>query len=209
MFAHTRLALICNAPIGTPKKTKERLATFPVLIAVDGGLNHCHALGLRPHLLVGDFDSADPELLKSYSDIPQKRHPREKDETDLELALTLLFQPHVEEITVFGALGNRTDHTLGNVILLSRYPGKLFLESDRERLFVIDQHVELAVRPGQFISLIPLNGPVKGVDTEGLKWPLKNATLDKQFIGISNEATGSQVTISVKEGDLLCCINEA
>jgi thiamine pyrophosphokinase len=93
------------------------------------------------------------------------------------------------------------------LILLSRYPGKIFLESDNERLFVIDKHSKFSTNPGQQISLIPMNGPVTGVRTQGLKWELDGKTLDKQFIGISNEATKSQVSISVEKGDLLCCIN--
>jgi thiamine pyrophosphokinase len=208
MFPHDRIAIICNAPIENTEKLKEKIATFPVLIAVDGGINHCYKLGLQPDLIVGDFDSADPTILKNFNNIPEKKYPRDKDKTDLEIALELVYHTQVEEIAVFGALGGRTDHTLGNLILLSRYPGKVFLETDSERMFVIDRQAEIATFPGQLISLIPLNGPVKGIDTVGLKWQLNNAPLDKQFIGISNEALGHRVMISVKEGDLLCCLND-
>jgi thiamine pyrophosphokinase len=208
MHEHTRIAIICNAPLGNTTKVKEKIAVFPLLIAVDGGINHCHKLDLQPDLIVGDFDSANPIFLESFSHIPHKRYPRDKDKTDLEIALDLIYHDQVEEITIFGALDGRIDHTLGNLILLSRYPGKIFLETDNERLFVIDHDIEIATYPGQLISLIPLNGPAKGIDTEELKWELKNATLDKQFIGISNEALNHRVKISVKEGDLLCCVND-
>jgi len=207
VFTHTRVAIICTAPIADLLSIKKRIIEFPLLIAVDGGANHCHEMGLQPDLILGDLDSVDPHVLKTFSDVPQKRYPTHKDKTDLEFALELAFHLQIEEIIVFGALGGRTDHTLVNVALLSRYPGKVFLETESERLFVIPQHVELTVEPGQTISLIPLNGPVKGIYTEGLKWPLKDATLDKNFIGISNEATHSLVTIFLKEGDLLCCLN--
>jgi thiamine pyrophosphokinase len=208
MLLHTRIAIICNAPIENTTKVKERILTFPFLIAVDGGINHCHKLDIRPDLIVGDFDSADPTLLKSFSGIPEKRYPKDKDKTDLEITLELVDHAQVEEIAIFGALGGRTDHTLGNLTLLSRYPGKVFLETDHERMFVVDRHAEIATWPGQWISLIPLNGPVRGIDTDQLKWELKNGTLDKQFIGISNEALGNRVKISVQEGDLLCCLND-
>jgi thiamine pyrophosphokinase len=207
MFPHTRIALICNAPIEEISRLKERIAAFPVLIAVDGGINHCHRMGLTPDLIVGDFDSADPTILKKYSHIPEKRVPKDKDKTDLEIALELIYHAGVEEITIFGALGGRTDHTLGNLILLSRYPGKLFCETAMERVFVVDHQTVIATHPGQVISLIPLNGPVSGIETKGLKWELHNKVLDKQFIGISNEALGKQVVISARQGDLLCCIN--
>jgi thiamine pyrophosphokinase len=208
MFADTRIAAICNGPIENIAKIKEKIKKFSTLIAVDGGINHCSKLGIRPDLIVGDFDSADPTFLKDFGDIPEKRYPKDKDKTDLEIALELIFHANIEAISIFGALGGRTDHTLGNLILLSRYPGKVFLETDNERLFVIDQQAEIATYPSQLISLIPLNGPVTGIDTENLKWELKNGTLDKQFIGISNEALGQRIMISVKEGDLLCCVND-
>ena|ERR1700722_19243112 len=207
MFAHTKIAVICNAPIEEPSKLKEKIAIFPILIAVDGGINHCHRMGLTPDLIVGDLDSADPTILKHYSHIPEKRCPTDKDKTDLEIALELVYHTHVEEIVLFAALGGRIDHTLTNLILLSRYPGKLFCETVTERLFVIDHQAELATYPGQIISLMPLNGPVTGINTKALKWELHNGTLDKQFIGISNEALGGKVTISAKHGDLLCCVN--
>jgi len=207
LFPDNKIAIICNAPIENISKLKEKVASFPVLIAVDGGINHCYKLGLHPDLIVGDFDSADPTLLKNFENVPKKSYPQDKDKTDLEIALELVYHAQVKEITVFGALGGRTDHTLGNLILLSRYPGKVFFETDNERIFVIDHQAEISSYPGQLISLIPLNGPVKGIDTEELKWKLKNATLDKQFIGISNEALGQRVLISVKKGDLLCCVN--
>lgn len=207
VFAHTRIALICNAPISNPVKIKERISAFPVLIAVDGGINHCHRLGLRPDLLIGDFDSANPDILKHFSKVPKKHFEKDKDLTDLELAMQLVFHSKIDEIVIFGALQGRTDHTLGNLILLCRYPGKVFLESDSERIFAVDRKAMFDTVPGQQISLIPMNGTVKGIHTQGLKWELKGKTMDKQFISISNEATSSQTTITVQEGDLLCCIN--
>ena len=207
MFTDTCIAIICNAPISDLAFVKEKIKVYPILVAVDGGTNHCYEMGLRPDLIIGDFDSIAPHVLEAFSDIPQKHYPTDKDKTDLELAIETVYHPQIEKICVFGALGGRADHTVGNLVLLSRYPGKVFFEDEKEILFVIGKRAELAVRPGQIISLIPLNGPANGIDTEGLKWPLKNGTLDKHFIGMCNEATASKVMISVKEGDLLCCIN--
>ncbi len=209
MFSsHKSIAIICNAPLVPSSQLKEKISKYPVLVAADGGANHCLGMGLKPDIIVGDFDSIDPSALEAFQEVPQKRYPSNKDETDLELALSLAFHPNIEKITIFGALGGRTDHTIGNLVLLSRYPGKVFLESESELLFVIDKQTELSTKVGQEISLIPLNGPVKGIASEGLKWPLKDKILDKSFIGLCNQATASKVTLSVKEGDLLCCINQ-
>jgi thiamine pyrophosphokinase len=186
---------------------KEKISHYALVIAVDGGANHCHQMGLVPDLLLGDLDSIAPHVLDAFNLVPKEHYPAHKDETDLELAIQHVICPQTERIAVFGALGGRTDHTLGNLILLSRYPGKVFLETETEQLFVIQLRVEFAAKLGQTVSLIPLNGPVHGISTEGLKWPLKKGSLDKHFIGVSNTAIASKVVISVDSGDLLCCIN--
>src|SRR5579862_758217 len=202
-----RIAILCNGAQSHSQKIKSRIETFPLLAAVDGGAEHCRHLGLKPHLIIGDFDSCSADLLAFFSDVPCKRFPADKDKTDLELALEELMHPGTEEITLFGALGNRIDHTISNIMLLSRFPGRLFIEDEHTRLFVIDKKVTLSCPVGQLISLIPLNGPATDIHTEGLKWKLSGATLDKHFIGISNRAEKSQVHITVGHGDLLCCLN--
>ncbi len=207
VFAHTRVALICTAPISDLTSVKEKIQDYPFLIAVDGGANHCFEMGLIPNLILGDFDSIEPHVLEAFSNVSKQHYPSNKDKTDLELAIEYVYHSQTEKIIAFGALGGRTDHILGNLILLSRYPGKVFLEGENETLFVIPGKVELSLPVGKTLSLIPLNGPTKGIDTAGLKWPLKNGTLNKQFIGISNETTTPKVTISVREGDLLCFLN--
>src|SRR5690348_6195146 len=131
-------------------------------------------MGITPDLLLGDFDSIKSHVLEAFSTVPKQHYPSDKDKTDLELAIEFVYHLQTEKIAVFGALGGRTDHALGNLILLSRYPGKIFLEGENETLFAIPQHVELSLPVGKTLSLIPLNGPAKGIDTEGLKWPLKN-----------------------------------
>jgi thiamine pyrophosphokinase len=203
-----RIGVIANAPLIETEKIRSSIAAFSYLVAVDGGSNHCHNMGLRPDLIIGDMDSAEQATLDSYAAVPKIAFPRDKDKTDLEIALEYLFKQEPLEIVIFGGLNGRIDHLLGNIYLLTRYPGKVFLESHHERIFIIDREVELSCHLGQIISLIPMNGAVTGVTTDGLKWELTHGTFDKNFIGISNEVTKSCVKIQVKSGDLLCVINK-
>lgn len=201
---HTVVALIANGEIEEDPSLVARMRTYPCLVAVNGGLRHCRTLGLYPDLYVGDLDSTPVELLRHFQEVPQCAFPPNKDKTDLELAIAHVFHEKSRVLTVFGALGKRTDHMLFNVHLLSRYPGKLFFETLHERLFVIDTHTDLTCLEGQTISLIPLNGPVCGVTTQGLTWELSNARLDKYSMSLSNIALQKHVKIAVEEGDLLC-----
>ncbi len=204
---HQQLAVICNGSITNYPLIKSYLKTFSSLIAVDGGTSHCHAMDLTPDLIIGDIDSSSPEILSAYAEVPRETFPQLKDKTDLELALELLISETTRELTLFGALGKRLDHTLTNCLLLTRYPGKLYIQSETERVVVIDKSLKLICQLGQTLSLIPLNGPVSGIYTQGLKWPLTDGLLDKTWIGISNVAEHIEVTISVECGDLLCCLN--
>ncbi len=196
------IAFVAGGSLQPSALLAAQLNTYPKVVAVDLGLAYCDQMGIRPDLLVGDFDSVPPHLLLRYKGLPTISCATDKDKTDLEIALEQPF----ESAVVFGALGGRTDHLLGNITLLSRYPGRLFFVSDRELLFVIHKKTTLHTHPGQTLSLVPLNGPVTGIITHGLKWPLRHAALDKQFLGISNLCLGNSVSISVENGDLLCCL---
>lgn len=203
------IAIVANGIFDFASTIKKQLSSFSSVIAVDGGLRHCEALGITPNLIIGDFDSVTSELLNKFSHIEQKCYPTDKDKTDLEIAIEDAAYQKGAKISVFGAFGARMDHTLANAIIISRYPGNIFFETDQEIIFAIDKTVSLTCKIGQTISLIPLNGPAQGITTHGLKWELKNGVLDKNFVGISNVALKEKVTISVKKGDLLCCINHA
>ncbi|HSW87138.1 MAG TPA: thiamine diphosphokinase [Rhabdochlamydiaceae bacterium] len=209
MAKASRIALIANGELGDNETLLEKIRSCDYLIAVDGGVNHCHKLGLRPDIIIGDFDSASPEFLLFFPDVPQKKYPKDKDKTDLELAIEHALEKEAKNLTIFGGCGKRIDHTLSNINLLSRYPGILFLETERELLFVIDRQAVLKCKKGQTISLIPLNGPVSGITTRGLKWELNNGKLDKNFLGISNVCLADEIKISVGHGDLLCVLVEA
>jgi thiamine pyrophosphokinase len=200
------IALVANGSLGDSPQLAHELRRYETLIAVDGGLNHCYRLGVTPHLVVGDFDSVDPDVLAHYHAVPRRMFPRDKDQTDLELALQEVFNTGSETAVAYGALGRRTDHLLANLQLLRRYPVRLFYQGEDERLFAVVGEYRLECHPGQVLSLIPLGGPVEGVTTKGLKWELTDATFNKEFFSISNECTGDEVRISIAKGDLVCSL---
>lgn len=123
------VALVANGKISKPKLLVDKIRAYPYLIAVDGGLNHCHKLGLKPDLIIGDLDSADKKILPLFDKVEKQVFPADKDKTDLELAIEYALEQGATRITVFAALGNRIDHTLVNIHLLSRHSGKLFFET--------------------------------------------------------------------------------
>ena len=72
-----------------------------MLICADGGAEAALALGLKPQLVVGDFDSLNVHDLDALlaGGTQLHRYPTHKDETDLELALLLAIQSFTTENT--------------------------------------------------------------------------------------------------------------
>jgi thiamine pyrophosphokinase len=182
-----------------------------LVIGADGGAARALEWGLVPDLVVGDMDSlaADIQPVLEGRGSEFVIHPRAKDETDLELALTVAVERGAREIIVLGALGGRLDHTLANVLLLA-LPGLAdtlvrIVDGDQQAQLVRDREtVTLAGTPGDIVSLLPLSDEVSGVTTTGLAWALQCDTLNFGFTrGVSNEMVAATANVSIEEGLLL------
>lgn len=90
------------------------------------------------------------------------------------------------------------------------HPGEQQIQTPHERLFAIDQShpAQLQLKIGQTLSLLPIRGPVRGINSSGLQWELRDGELSYDFVGISNLVNNEQVSISVREGSLLCVVLE-
>ena len=169
---------------------------------------------MTPDILIGDLDSIDPVDLEwcQSQQVEIRKYPKEKDETDFELALDHAIESVPGAVTVFGALGGRIDHALANIGLLSdpRYAGReIKIISERETIFFIHGKVAISAEEGQILSLIPWGEQVTGVTTTGLQYPLKDETLYSfRSRGISNVICSGSTIIEFKEGKLLCVINQ-
>jgi thiamine pyrophosphokinase len=161
-------------------------------------------------LIIGDLDSADPKEVNRFRSqgVEVRRFPAHKDETDLELALEAILEMGVSTIWIAAALGNRIDQTLGNIFLLAQTQLSsldIRLLDGRREVFLIRDHVTINGLPGQTVSLLPLLGPVKGVTTSQLAYPLNHEILYPYHTrGISNEMLSERGSVSIKEGVLLC-----
>ena len=167
--------------------------------------------GLLPHWVIGDMDSLSSEEraeLESHG-CRFYIHPRDKDETDLELALTYAVEQGVKEILILGALGGRLDHGLANVLLLALPALKglrvRIVDGDQQALLLRSgEALTLSGKPGDIVSLLPLGGEVRGVSTIGLAWRLAGGRLRFGFSrGVSNEMTATEACIQIEDGFLL------
>jgi thiamine pyrophosphokinase len=180
-----------------------------LVVAADGGADVALALGLRVDLAVGDLDSISAEALAALeaAGTPIERHPVEKDASDLELALRAALRLGARRVLVVGEAGGRLDHLLGTLLLLAAdaWAGvELDALVGGARVHAIRDGRTLAGEPGETLSLFALHGPATGVTAEGLRYPLRDATLAPgTTLGLSNELAAAEVRISVETGVLL------
>lgn len=198
-----RVLIFANGEVPDIEKAASILRSDDLVIAADGGMRHALALGLTPQFLIGDLDSLPPgfDLEKFTGTVI--RHPRDKNETDLELAIQYALEQHPEQVVILGALGGRLDQTLGNISLLNAGTEIRLDDGTEEVLFCREQCIVDGI-PGDTVSLIPWQEEAGGIRTAGLKWPLNGETLYPQKTrGISNEMTAARAVIQVRTGLLL------
>ncbi|MCD7904264.1 MAG: thiamine diphosphokinase [Clostridiales bacterium] len=207
-----KAAVICSGSINSYSLIKPCAEEADIVICCDGGLRHCDAMGISPHLLAGDFDSAEPELLEEYKNkgIEILTAPCEKDFTDCELGIREAIKRGADEITLLGCTGTRFDHTLANchMLMLPLKAGiKARIIDEHNIIYLIDRALSLRVKRGQTVSLIPLTNCVKGINTRGLYYPLNNGTLSiGSSYGVSNKAAEEKIEITLSEGLLFVMV---
>ena len=178
-------------------------------IVCDGGLAHAGELGIKPDIIVGDFDSCTPDDLSYWKDSCEViQLPREKDDTDTFYAVKLALERGYDDFLLLGSMGARFDHAFANVSIL------IYLEEQNKKACIIDDYSVMRIvgkKPlyvndnVSYFSLLAIAGQASGINISGAKYPLKNASLKSDFqLGISNEVLkGCKAEISVEKGYLL------
>lgn len=205
------LAIIANGNLESPDSVRLLISECDYVLCADGGSNHAFSLGLTPSEIIGDLDSISKVNLEKAKDlsIPITEHSTDKEFSDLELAMLKAIELGAKRVTIFAASGGRTDHLLCNYLLLTSktammsefriFDGELYIE-----LLCSRQNIQRSTSKGAQVSIIPLSKIVTGVQTENLKWSLKNDTLQRGHTrSLSNEASASHFSISIEEGEAL------
>ena len=188
------------------------LADAGLIVAADGGARWLAAVGMRPHVLIGDLDSVEADLVARLAaeGTTIERHPVDKDASDTELALDHALAWGAHEVVVLGALGGeRLDHELANLWLLADPARRVRdLRVVRGRTVVRALHggqrLSLLGDVGDLVSLLPIGGDADGVRTEGLQFPLGDERLQLgPSRGLSNVLVDQPASVSLERGTLL------
>jgi len=185
-----------------------------IVWAIDRGVDICMEAGLLPTLVLGDADSASKRLLKAARSrgVEALLVPREKNETDLQIALRTLLERFDQPTAILtGCWGGRFDHTWSNVMsvvgALRNGLGFAVMVDHRELLAVVRGGGAMTLSYGKTpcaVSLLALSERCSGVSIGGVHWPLEGTVLEKDVpYAISNRACEGMDTCSgIEEGDL-------
>ncbi len=184
------------------------------IICVDGALVLADRLKLPIHYLVGDFDTVPGELLEHYRQAVTEQKIEtcilafkpEKDETDTQIAITLAVEKGAEEIVVLGGTGSRIDHLLANIHLLMvplLREIKAYILDRNNKVYLQNKtfSVEKNQVYGNYFSLIPLDGTVKGVTLTGFKYNTEFVDFEcGSSLGVSNEVLMDVGKVAFSQG---------
>jgi thiamine pyrophosphokinase len=175
------------------------------VIACDKGYEYAKRSGIRPDIVIADFDSYDGSVDIT---IPVLKYPCEKDDTDTMAAVKYAVAKGFSDIVLCCAQGGRTDHALANIqscaYAADRGIKVTICSSDNEIRFLKDDFTEIEKKEGFSLSVFSFTDRSEGVDILGAKYEICNATVTNSFpLGVSNEWREDIVKIAVKSGILM------
>lgn len=191
-----RAVIIGSGSIKDCGYIKSKIRQDDYIICADGGYDHAAKLGITPDILIGDFDSV--------SQLPEEtekiKYPARKDFTDGEIAVKYAAEHGFDEILLLGMTGDRADHTLTDMLLLTQCKSGCLIDDNNE-IYLLRDRVTLYGKTGDTVSIIPVGGDLEGITTENLEYPLNNETLYfGESRGVSNVMTADKCVITAKKG---------
>lgn len=204
-----KVAVIASGTMNNLEKMKAIIdSEFDYIICADGGAQYAYQMKLMPDMIVGDFDSISQDVRHYFErNIELYSFPKEKDDTDTQLAIDIALDKGADYIGLFGCTGSRLDHTLSNIFNLfyiRENNVKGIIIDDNNELFLAESETVISGEKGDLVSLISLSEKTLDITLKGFKYPLNKATLiRKHSLGISNELKDKKAFIWKGEGDLL------
>ena len=140
------------------------------------------------------------EHIASHMEFSALTSPCDKDFTDGELCVKYAKEQGIDEIILLAMTSERLDHTLSNIMMMSEFANSKIVDEANEIYFLRDR-LTIENKKGKTLSIIPVNGDMKGITTQGLLYPLHNETLYfGECRGNSNVITEDKCEIRVQKG---------
>ena len=148
-----------------------------LILCADGGYIHAIRLGLVPHIIMGDFDSAKrPAAREELEIIAVSAH---KDDTDMMLCVKEAIYRGAKKITILGGLGGRLSHTMANISTLQYCYNRGITAELMDENHVIFVNTTADIPPHTAFSLFPLESRAI-VTIKNAEYPLEQATVPRE-----------------------------
>lgn len=210
------------------ERINEFLSAKYFAVAADSGMAHFDMLGILPDILVGDFDSINPEMLEKcvLNNIEIKQFDIRKDFTDSEIAVKAALEKGCDRLLFLGAFGSRLDHMLSNQMMavsLSLKGIPVIMTDGITFMYTITKNESPFIYPLKslipdydIISVIAMTPNDATVSLDGLMYNLKDSRIyfgttqgvsnTVPFISQTNNANSinhENAVIDVKSGTIL------
>ncbi|MFM1581677.1 thiamine diphosphokinase [Helcococcus bovis] len=180
-------------------------------ICVDRGVDFAIENKIKIDIAIGDFDSTSKEsivFLRKHN-IETLVFNKDKDMTDMELALNFCIENDVNEVYLFGATGTRYDHSISNINLLKTYYEKglkISIIDEKNYIFYINKST-IIKKVDRNISILPTNEKCV-FSLYGTKWELTNHHLKfGSSLTISNEFV-NDANIEILSGNIFVILSK-
>ncbi|WP_158282208.1 thiamine diphosphokinase [Salipaludibacillus keqinensis] len=178
-------------------------------IGVDRGVFELLSAGIEPTEAFGDFDSLTEEE-RDWVENTKTRlriYPCEKDETDMEIALSWVLEQNPSQVILLGATGGRLDHLFMNAQLLAKgLPEHIpvYLQDRWNKVTMLAPGEYTVTKSDyRYVSIIPVPKQVTGLNLTGFRYELTDARIEAgSSLCISNEIAERRGEISFEKGEI-------
>ena len=199
--------IIGAVPIRGKKIFQEYNPEDYYVICADAGYETALRHGIRPDMIVGDFDSAKS---RPPEDLNCLTLPVKKDMTDTMYAASRGVQMGFRDFVLLGCLGGkRFDHSFGNIevmyyITLQSCTAVLANESTKA-ILLKGRGMRITESMNDLISVFPYGGSSCTVSYKGLEYPMSYRTLTtgRMPMGVSNRVIADPAEIRIHNGTAL------
>ena len=181
-------------------------------IAADSGLETAEVLGVKPDIIMGDFDSVSlsaSEIRAKYENSRVIEYLPEKDDTDSMLCMKYALEHGYKDIIIVGGTGGRIDHELVNLATMRyirNHGGTGVITDGFNRVSYLASGSMRVYKNYKYVSIMPISPELCGVTLTGFLYNLENAGVKfEEPYTISNEIAGEYGDIKIAEGEAFVC----
>lgn len=199
----SRCVIVSAGPFCDPTVLAGLLLPDDYVIAADGGWQLATLMGVKPSVLVADFDSmtipALPDNVKVIT-LPVK-----KDVTDTAEAIKIGFEAGYREFLLLGCTGGRLDHQQATMAIAAEYAKRgcdvMIADEKNEIHFLTPGQYVFPASLDEKVSLFAFGEEVTGLFTDGLLYSVSDYTLSPlDPLCVSNECPEESFCLSFKKG---------